>query len=86
MSRHNPPDPNFRRALLGGYAFLQARLAPRPARAVPVLAAEPAEDVVRQVLVDSLTNWQRKRWARGGYPKDPEQLRAYAKLTRRGQA
>lgn len=35
-------------------------------------------------LVEALTNWQRKQWARAGHPRDPGELRRFARLQRDG--
>ena len=35
-------------------------------------------------LVNKLTNWQRKQWARAGYPDDRPSLKRFARLQRDG--
>jgi hypothetical protein len=35
-------------------------------------------------LVETLTNWQRKQWAKAGYPRDVEALRRFSRLQQDG--
>ncbi len=52
---------------------------------VGVLGTKAMNDVdtVRKCLINSLTNWQRNQWARGGYSKKLKTIKQFAEMERR---
>ena len=45
--------------------------------------ARDPEEAERQVIVATMTNWQRTQWARAGYPKSMNKVRRFRALERR---
>ena len=41
------------------------------------------EEIKQFELVNSMSNWQRKQWARAGYPHKLPQLKKFANMERR---
>lgn len=41
-------------------------------------------DRQRLPLIQGMTNWQRKKWAQAGYPKDVKKIREFANMQRPG--